>query len=114
MPHCPICNFSTDFLVSKKNRLGDKYDYMMCKNCRFLFEKDLVADSRYLVQKVSRIYQKDYFETTDIGWKMRGDGFLKIIKKIIKLYEFFTKKKVSVLDYGGGNGYLSSELSKSF
>lgn len=114
-PNCPICNSLADFLISKSNRLGNQYDYLMCKNCRFLFEKDLAGNSGHLAQKVNNIYQKDYFETTDIGWKMRGDGFLRVIKRIIKIYSFFKGgKKVSVLDYGGGNGYLASKLSQSF
>lgn len=115
IPNCPICNSQVHFLASKVNRLGDRYDYLICKKCRFLFEKDLVENSGYLAKKVSNIYQKDYFETTDVGWKMRGDGFLKIIKKIIKIYRFFKgAKPVSVLDYGGGNGYLASKLSEDF
>lgn len=115
MSKCPICNFSCNFLTSRVNRLGDQYNYVVCENCRFLFEKDLVEHSAYLAKKVSNIYQKDYFESTDVGWKMRGDGFLKIIKKIITIYRFLhIRKKISILDYGGGNGYLASKLSSRF
>ena len=113
--NCPICGNKTSFLIGKKDRFNQSYDYVMCQNCRFLFDKELVADHEHLAKKVSVIYQKDYFETTDTGWKMRGDGFLKIIKVIASLYIFLTfKKKATILDYGGGNGYLASKLSQNF
>ena len=111
---CPVCKKETHFLVTKQDRFNEPYTYVVCQNCRFLFEKDLALDPDHLAKKVANIYQKDYFESTDTGWKMRGDGFLKIVKKIIKLYGFFTRKKASILDYGGGNGYLASKLSQHF
>lgn len=112
---CPVCGSQTYFLTKKQDRFNQTYHYVICKNCRFLFEEDLVENSGYLAKKVSGVYQKDYFETIDIGWKMRGDGFLKIIKPIAALYRFLTfKKNVTILDYGGGNGYLASKLAEYF
>lgn len=112
---CPICGQETYFLTEKKDRFNQAYHYVVCKNCRFLFEKDLAENSGYLAKKVSAVYQQDYFETVDLGWKMRGDGFLKIIKVIAALYRFLTfKKNITILDYGGGNGYLASQLAEDF
>jgi len=115
MTNCPICNFNTDFLTSKKNRFKDQYDYLICKNCRLLFEKNLVLDSKKLGIQVSKIYQDDYFQKVDAGWVVRGNEFLRIIKKIVKIYGLIkNKKNISILDYGGGNGYLASKLAESY
>jgi hypothetical protein len=112
---CPICKSQTDFLVAKQDRFSQQYAYVVCRSCRFLFEKDLAQDAEGLAKKVASIYQKDYFESTDTGWKMRGDGFLKIIKAAALLHRFVTlKKNPTILDYGGGNGYLASKLGQDF
>ena len=109
---CPVCGKATHFITEKKDRFNADYRYVACKNCHFLFEEDLVLHPENLAKKVSGVYQKDYFDTIDTGWKMRGDGFLKIIKKIIKIYQFLKiEKRVTILDYGGGNGYLASKLA---
>lgn len=80
-----------------------------------MFEKDLAEHNDSLAKKVSTVYQKDYFETIDVGWQMRGDGFLRIIQPIASLCRFLTlKKSVTILDYGGGNGYLASKLAEHF
>ncbi len=107
MISCPICKSPTLFLAEKKDRFGQKYEYLRCQTCRFLFEKDLVENKVDLVKRVSQLYQKDYFENVDPGWKTRGDSFLRVIKKAAALY-----KPKTVLDYGGGNGYIAAELSK--
>ncbi len=115
MISCPICNFSTDFLTSKENRFNDLYEYFICKKCGFLFEKDLVLNSKNLEKKVSNIYQNDYFQKIDSGWKMRGDGASKLINKFLRLYGFIKiKKNLTVLDYGGGNGYITSKINSDF
>ena len=115
MIKCPICNSLTSFLIQKKDRFDQKYDYFRCENCRFLFEKDLVEHSEYLAKKVSNLYQKNYFDDIDSGWKMRGDEFLKFFQPLLSLYKFLSfKKNISVLDYGGGNGYIASKLAQDF
>jgi len=113
--NCPICNKSTHFLTAKKDRFARVYKYEICENCRFIFEQNLVLDTIGLQKKVSDLYKSDYFDKIDVGWQGRCDGFLKIIKKIIRIYGFSKNKKdISVLDYGGGNGYLASKLYKDF
>ncbi len=109
---CPICNSVTYFLTQKRDRFGQEYNYVKCQTCQFLFEQDLVLDPVKLNQRVGKLYGGDYFSKVDEGWQQRGDGFLKIIKNILKIYRLFKRKKVvSVLDYGAGNGYLASKLS---
>jgi hypothetical protein len=112
---CPICGYNAKFLSSKTNRFGDKYEYFICTRCRFLFEQDLSLNSTRLENKVSKIYQDDYFQRIDSGWEMRGDAFIKIVKKVIRIFSFFKiRKNPSVLDYGGGNGYIASKLAENF
>lgn len=113
--NCPICNNLTLFLDEKKDRFGRFYKYMICKNCSFVFEHDLSENILRLQDKVSNLYKDDYFKNTDSGWQMRGEGFLKTIRRIIKTYSFLkNKKNLVILDYGGGNGYLASKLSQNF
>ncbi len=109
---CPICNSLTSFLIQEKDKFGQEYKYLNCHNCRFLFEQDLAQNPGMLNEKVSKLYGGDYFHQIDEGWQIRGDGFLKVIKKVIKIYGFLKRKKrLIVLDYGGGNGYLASKLA---
>lgn len=113
--NCPICNNEPRFLCEKRDRFNALYKYMICQNCRFMFEGSLVLDDQFLQQRVSELYKSDYFEKTDVGWQMRGDGFLRIIRIIIKMYNFFNiKKNTVILDYGGGNGYLASKLAENY
>jgi len=112
---CPVCGKATYFLTEKKDRFNADYRYVACKNCHFLFEEDLVLHPVNLAKKVSAIYQKDYFEKFDSGWKMRGDGAVAIINACLNIYAFITfKKTITVLDYGGGNGYVTSKINPRF
>ena len=109
---CPICSQPTTFLIEKKDRFGQSYQYFKCISCRFLFDRDLVLDKKALQAKVGKVYQGDYFEGIDSGWKVRGDAFLKVLNVAVKAYSFLKmNKKVSVLDYGGGNGYITSKVA---
>jgi hypothetical protein len=106
MISCPICNLSTTFLTKKTDRFFQEYNYHFCENCGFIFD---------LQKKEEKTYQKDYFEKIDIGWQERCDNFFKIIGEIIKIYSFSkNKKNINILDFGGGNGYLSYKLSEDF
>ncbi|MSU54258.1 MAG: class I SAM-dependent methyltransferase [Candidatus Staskawiczbacteria bacterium] len=107
--NCPICKSPTSFLTQKKDRFGQEYDYFACENCRFLFEKGVVENRGLLIEKVSKVYGKDYFEKIDTGWQGRGDSALKVINAFIKIYGYF-KNKVTVLDYGAGNGYVTAKI----
>ncbi len=113
MINCPICNAPTSFLTDKKDRFGQAYEYLLCTSCRFLFEKGLVEGKESLAKKVANVYQKDYFDQIDTGWKLRADAFLSFLKPFLNVYGLLrAKKPVKVLDYGGGNGYIAAELSK--
>ena len=107
--YCPICNSPTTFLIQKKDRFGQAYEYMKCDNCRFLFEKGVVENRELLNIKVAGVYQKDYFEKIDTGWQSRGDGALKVINTFLKIYSL-VKKNIAVLDYGAGNGYVTAKI----
>lgn len=114
MVNCPLCKLSADFLVSKKDALNQAYDYYKCSTCAFLFDKDFL-DTKKLQLKISKVYEKNYFEDIDYGWKDRGDKVSKKINILLTLYRFFTfKKKIRVLDYGGGNGYITSKIRKNY
>lgn len=114
MIKCPICNFNSEFFVVKKDKLNQAYEYFICEKCGFLFEKDLFEDPKRLQEKISKVYQKNYAQI-DYGWKNRGDKVSVKINKLLKVYRFFKfKKDISVLDYGAGNGYIASKVSKDF
>lgn len=115
MVTCPICKSAANFFISKSDRFGQQYEYFRCKKCRFLFDRDLAIDTKKLQNKVNNIYQKDYAKDIDIGWKTRGDSVSRKINKFLKIYRFLKiKKDISVLDYGGGAGYITSKISKDF
>ncbi len=112
---CPICGGTCHILTAKKDRLGNQYEYAICESCRFLFEKDLALGSKKLQEKVSKLYGEDYFLNVDTGWQGRADGYLKVINGILFIYHALTfKKRVSILDYGGGNGYLASLMNRKY
>lgn len=109
---CPICKSDAYFLVSKKDTLNQVYDYHKCRKCAFLFDKDF-ADTQKLQSKISKVYENNYFEDIDYGWKNRGDSYSQKINMLLDWYSFFKhKKNVTVLDYGGGNGYITSKIDK--
>ncbi len=115
MINCPICDSPSYFFALKKDRFGQEYKYIKCGQCRFLFDEDLVLDKGKLQAKTSKVYQEDYFKIIDSGWKMRGDKISKIINKFLKIYKFIKyRKKLKVLDYGGGNGYITSKIAPFF
>ena len=115
MTDCSVCGFQTEFLTAKKDRFGQEYFYMRCPYCSFLFDRDLVLDTAKLETKVGKVYNQIYFESIDSGWKMRGDAFLKLMHAILRVYRFLTfKKNISLLDYGGGNGYITSKVNSKY
>lgn len=112
---CSICDNYAQTLCEKKDRFGRVYRYSICKNCRFIFENDLAFNNLNLQKRTADLYKDDYFNKTDSGWQARGDKFLKIIRKVIKIYSLIkNKKEISILDYGGGNGYIASKLAQNF
>ncbi|MSU54340.1 MAG: class I SAM-dependent methyltransferase [Candidatus Staskawiczbacteria bacterium] len=111
---CPICTSGADFLVSKKDALSQTYDYYKCRKCAFLFDKDF-ADTKKLQLKISKVYENNYFEDTDYGWKNRGDSYSKKINMLLGWYKALRRKKnMTVLDYGGGNGYITSKIDSKY
>jgi len=115
MTNCPICDSPAHFFISKKDKFAKEYKYVKCNKCGFLFDEDLSLDKKKLQEKTNNIYQKDYFETVDIGWKTRGDIVSKRINKFLKIFCLLKNgKKINVLDYGGGMGYITSKINPDF
>ena len=80
-----------------------------------MFDRDLVVEQHTLQAKTGRAYDADYFEKFDSGWKMRGDGFLVFFNRFLAFcYWLFPQKNISVLDYGAGNGYITSKVRPGF
>lgn len=113
---CPICNSNAQFFTNKKDRFKQRYEYFRCDRCKFLFCKELVINKCNLQKKVKNVYQKDYFQKIDKGWQMRGDKMSRKINNFLKIYRVIKplKKNISILDYGGGNGYITSKISNNF
>jgi len=115
MINCPICKSVTEFFISKKDKFRQEHEYFKCNKCKFLFNKELVINKDNLQKKANNIYQNDYFQKIDSGWKMRGEGVSKLINKFLKIYKFGkSQKNLNVLDYGGGNGYITSKINSNF
>ena len=117
MIKCPICDSNVHFFTSKMDRLNQKYEYFICEECNFLFDKDLVLDKQSLRKRAANVYQEDYFQHIDTGWKVRGNIVFKRINRFLKIYKFIKFKKdkeINVLDYGGGNGYITSKVNNKF
>ncbi len=111
---CPICAHGAIFLISKKDTLNQSYDYYKCAQCAFLFDKDF-ENTQKLQFKISKIYEKNYFEDIDYGWKNRGDSYSQKINMLLSWYAFLKcKNNVTVLDYGGGNGYITAKIDKKY
>jgi hypothetical protein len=111
---CPVCRGSADFLVAKQDAAGQHYRYHRCRTCGFLFDEDFKSPD-ILQQKISKIYEHNYFEDIDYGWQVRGDKAARKINMFLNLYSFLhSKKPASVLDYGAGNGYITSKIGKGW
>ena len=113
---CPICNSNTQFFTDKKDRFKQRYEYFRCDRCKFLFDKELIINKDNLQKKVNNVYQEDYFQKIDKGWQVRGDKISRKINNFLKIYRLIKplKRNISILDYGGGNGYITSKISKNF
>lgn len=109
--YCLICNAPAYFFISKKDRFGQEYRYIKCSRCRFLFDQDLVLNKNALEVKTAKVYDQEYFTRIDSGWKLRGDKMAGVINAFLKIFGWVRgKKNMTVLDYGAGNGYVTSLL----
>lgn len=109
---CPICQHEAPVIGEKSDRFFQTYQYCLCVKCQFLFEQDLVENPTALKAKVDKLYGGEYFEHTDEGWKVRGEGFVNVFKTVAAVYKALSgKRNISILDYGAGNGYLASRLA---
>ncbi|MBM3206518.1 MAG: class I SAM-dependent methyltransferase [Candidatus Staskawiczbacteria bacterium] len=112
--NCPICNRESSFFVKKKDRFNQSYNYFKCMSCRFLFDEDIVKNKKVLEEKTSKVYDKEYFKNIDSGWKQRGDKMLSVINIFIKILSILkSNKNIEVLDYGAGNGYVTSKIKSA-
>lgn len=81
--------------------LEKKVEYYQCELCG-----QIVADG-IKNYDLSKIYNEDYFMNVDIGWKNRS----KLIVKFVNIINYSLNfKKMSICDYGAGNGYLAKSL----
>jgi len=112
--NCPICLSPATFFTNKKDRFGQDYHYLKCSSCRFLFDQDLALNKSNLQIKTSKEYDADYFKSIDSGWKLRGDKMIKVVNIFVKILKFLKGgAKITVLDYGAGNGYVASKIEQS-
>ncbi|NPE30018.1 class I SAM-dependent methyltransferase [Methanococcoides sp. SA1] len=89
-----------------------KYSYSMEKNVEFQ-QCILCRSVRATESKeydLAKIYNDDYFNDVDTGWKDRS----KLLMKFINVLNVFLNfKSMKICDYGAGNGYLTKSLLNS-
>lgn len=99
------CNCTTFREYHKHSHTLDcVVDYVQCESCGLI----TAPESRNY--NLSQIYNTEYFEDVDYGWKGRA--------KIVLTYLVFINiliplKKMQICDFGAGNGYLSKVLIKN-
>jgi 2-polyprenyl-3-methyl-5-hydroxy-6-metoxy-1,4-benzoquinol methylase len=94
---CKICESPENTIFMVK----DKYIILKCKNCNFVYLKNLITK-----KELDCIYDKFDYKNPIISEKrIRGDAkrSLKIIEK------FITKSDMDLLDIGCGRGYFMGE-----
>lgn len=97
-----ICN-STEFIEYYKTcqTLDCNVKYLQCKSC------GMVTAPESKKYDLSRIYNDEYFNDVDYGWKGRA----KIVCAYMQYINLFIHlKKMRICDFGAGNGYLSKLL----
>jgi hypothetical protein len=84
---------------------GDPIYYVQCECCQFTFAPAMYQWSNLMFAK--KIYNENYIEIDPDYLVNRPMANAELIEEIFGL----SKKQVRHLDYGGGNGVLSNELS---
>lgn len=100
-----ICGSINFYRVAKySHSIGKNVEYQQCKLC------GLVRATKSKEYDLSKIYNDDYFNVIDTGWKDRS----KFIMKFINAWNVFLNfKSMKFCDYGAGNGYLTNSLLNS-
>jgi hypothetical protein len=78
-------------------------DYVQCQSC------GMVTAPESTNYNLSKIYNSEYFNNIDYGWKGRAK-ILSIYMRYINI--FVPLKKMHICDFGAGNGYLSKKLKE--
>ncbi|PWU01209.1 MAG: class I SAM-dependent methyltransferase [Bacteroidetes bacterium] len=109
---CSLCNkTNTEFYASAKDveyfTSEDSYYYFLCKECEVLFIHPVPSD------KLDVIYPANYYSFQDekkgFAFKIKNYLDKKFFKKIFREIEPAT---ISILDIGGGTGWLLNEIKK--
>jgi hypothetical protein len=97
-----VCNCTAFKDYHKHSQSLDRVvDYVQCESCGII----TAPESRQY--NLSAIYNSDYFNMVDYGWKGRA----KILHIYIKYINLLSPlKKMQICDFGAGNGYLSKLL----
>lgn len=96
------CNCTTFKEYHKHSKSLDRdVEYVQCESCGMIITPE---STKY---NLASIYNADYFRNVDYGWKGRAKILLTYLKYI---NIFISIKKMSVCDFGAGNGYLSKSL----
>lgn len=109
---CPVCGGLPEFYTIAQDleyyTNNNFYTYLKCKNCNSLFI------SKPPVDELDIIYPKNYYSFSE-----KSNSFIYKIKDFIEVLMFkrITKKlkgkNLSVLDIGGGTGWLINTLKKA-
>lgn len=113
---CPICRGNAKFLAAldfNKNCEGEKaglsptgemVDYFLCPVCAFCFAPAMYAWSAD--EFMHRVYNDDYIRVDPEYSEKRPQGNMAMLEANFG----HCKERISHLDFGGGNGFLSRRL----
>lgn len=104
LSHCPIC-------LSEEKRTSiaviqnePKIEMLLCDECKGI-SASLMPRGKIIEQ-----YYENYYKNNDLGVTFHNtDRFAKHILEKIKIDH---KNKISILDFGGGNGDLAKDMAK--
>ncbi|NKQ39388.1 MAG: class I SAM-dependent methyltransferase [Methanosarcinales archaeon] len=100
-----ICNSTAFYEIDKySHSLNCMVKYLQCESCGPI----IAPESKNY--DLSKIYNNEYFNNVDCGWKGRSKKLVKYIKYLNILSPL---KKMQICDFGAGNGYLSKLLIDS-
>ena len=100
-----VCNCTTfNEFYKHSQALNCVVKYVQCESC------GLITAPESKNYKLSNIYNAEYFNNVDYGWKGRAKKLVVYIKYLNILLPL---KKMQICDFGAGNGYLSKILINS-
>ncbi|WP_218079993.1 class I SAM-dependent methyltransferase [Anthocerotibacter panamensis] len=81
-----------------------------------IFDKQISHSNKLeIIDKISKVYTSDYFETIDLGSEQRATRMANVIHKVLDCYQSILRIPIKkALDFGGGKGHLASLMGRLY